>query len=70
MWKIPFDRDAQKILPGAAKRMLAATGFEVLSLHFLFLFPSMLKMLRPIEKKLTPYPFGAQYQVLLRKPRD
>jgi trans-aconitate methyltransferase len=70
MWKIPFDRDAKKILPHAAKRLLVNQGFEHVSTRFLFLFPSMLKMLRPIEKKLSAYPLGAQYQVLLRKPQD
>ena len=68
MWKIPFDRDAIKILPHAASRLMEKNGFEVVCTRYLFLFPSMLKKFRPLEKRLATFPFGAQYQVLVRKP--
>ena len=68
MWKIPFDRDAIKILPHHAKALLDKNSFEVVCTRFLFLFPSLLKRLRPLERVLASYPLGAQYLVLVRKP--
>ena len=67
MRRIPFDRDAIKISAPHARKLLEAAGFEVLSIDFLFVFPRLLRALRPLEQHLTRMPIGAQYQVLARK---
>ncbi len=68
MSRIPFDRDAITISPPEARQLLRATGFDVVRTDHLFFFPRMLRWLRPIEKRLTAVPMGAQYLVLARKP--
>ena len=68
MARIPFDRDAVKISPTGAKRLLRAAGFEIERTDFLFVFPRFLKILRSLERIMTPLPLGAQYMVLARKP--
>jgi SAM-dependent methyltransferase len=67
MSRIPFDRDAILVSAREARRLARAGGFEVLSTHFLFVFPKMLRGLRKLERPLTSLPLGAQYQVLCRK---
>ena len=69
MHRIPFDRDAVLISPPHARHLLTAAGFEVLRTDFLFLFPSSLSALRPLEPPLSRLPLGAQYQVLCRRPK-
>jgi SAM-dependent methyltransferase len=68
MSRIPFDRDAILVSASEARRLLRAEGLEVLSTHFLFVFPKVLSALRPLEAPLARLPLGAQYQVLCRKP--
>ncbi len=68
MSRIPFDRDAITLSPPEARRLLRAGGFQVLRLDFLFYFPRALAALRTMEPALRKLPFGAQYQVLCRKP--
>jgi SAM-dependent methyltransferase len=68
MHRIPFDRDAIPISPPAARRLLREGGFDVLQTDFLFIFPKVLRWLRGIERSLSHWPLGAQYQVLCRKP--
>lgn len=68
MARIPFDRDAVKISPPAARRLLRAAQFEVLRTDALFIFPSFLKFLRGLEPHLAGLPLGAQYLVLARRP--
>jgi trans-aconitate methyltransferase len=68
MRRIPFDRDAELLSAGAARRLLARAGFEILATDFLFVFPRVLAALRPLEARLTRVPAGAQYMVLCRKP--
>ncbi len=63
-----FDSDAVTLTPPEARKMLRTAGFEILRTDFLFIFPRFLKLLRPLEKLLSPLPLGAQYQVLCRKP--
>ena len=63
-----FDRDAVKIAPPEARRLMSAAGFKILSTTFLFLFPKVLKALRSLEPALSRLPLGAQYQVLCQKP--
>jgi len=67
MRRIPFDRDAQMLSARHARTLLAAAGFEILTTDFLFLFPRALAALRPLERRLTNIPAGAQYMVLCRK---
>jgi trans-aconitate methyltransferase len=67
MRRIPFDRDAKRISASRARRLLEAAGFDIIVTDFLFLFPRLLALLRPIETKLTRVPAGAQYLVLCRK---
>jgi SAM-dependent methyltransferase len=68
MSRIPFDRDAITLSGRASRRMLRAAGFEILRTDFLFVFPRFLRPLRALEPHLIPFPLGAQYQVLGRKP--
>lgn len=68
MHRLPFDRDAVKISPFGARRLLRAAGFEILRTDHLFWFPKALSALRPLERHLAPLPFGAQYVVIARKP--
>ena len=68
MWRIPFDRDAIRVSPPAARRLVAAGGFEILHTDFLFVFPRALSWLRPLERWMRRLPLGAQYLVLGRKP--
>ncbi len=67
MARIPFDRDAIKLSPRVARRLVRGGGLEVLSTSFQFIFPSALGFLRGLEAPLARLPFGAQYQVLARK---
>jgi SAM-dependent methyltransferase len=68
MSRIPFDRDAIKVSPPEARRLVKAAGMEVVRTDFLFVFPAALKFLRGLERSLAAWPLGAQYQVLARKP--
>lgn len=68
MSRIPFDRDAITLTPPESRRLLKENGFEILRTDFQFIFPNFLGWLRPLEKPLAGLPFGAQYQVLCRKP--
>lgn len=70
MSRIPFDRDAVPLTPPRARRLLRAGNFEIVRTDFLFVFPRVLKWLRPLEPALAALPIGAQYQVLGRKRRD
>jgi SAM-dependent methyltransferase len=68
MSRIPFDRDAITLSFLETKDLLRAAGFEIHSIDFCFYFPRPLKWLRPLEPLASKIPFGAQYQVLARKP--
>jgi SAM-dependent methyltransferase len=68
MSRIPFDRDAIPLSAPSARALLRAGGFDIVSTHFLFLFPHGLRWLRWSEPLVCRLPLGAQYQVLARKP--
>jgi SAM-dependent methyltransferase len=70
MSRCPFDKDAIRLSPPEARRLLRKQGFEILSTLYLFIFPHALKWLRGLEKPLSSLPLGAQYLVLCRKPDD
>ena len=68
MSRIPFDRDAETLLPWEARKMVLSAGFTAPKIDFLFIFPRMFKVLRPLEPVLSCLPVGAQYQVLSLAP--
>jgi SAM-dependent methyltransferase len=68
MSKIAFDRDAVPLPAPQARRLLRQCGFEVLRSDFCFFFPARLHGLRALEPVMSKLPFGAQYQILCRKP--
>jgi SAM-dependent methyltransferase len=68
MSRIPFDRDAITLTPRQARGIIQDAGFTVLRTDFLFIFPKALRWFRKLERRLAPLPFGAQYEVLCRKP--
>lgn len=68
MSRIPFDRDAITISPAEARRLLRNAGFQIVRSDYLFLFPRVLRWLRPLERLVVGVPLGAQYLVLARKP--
>jgi|JI6StandDraft_1071083.scaffolds.fasta_scaffold130249_2 SAM-dependent methyltransferase len=70
MSRVPFDCDAEMLFPHQARRLLVHAGFEVVCTDFLFVFPAMLKALRPLEAMLCKLPLGGQYMVLARKPAE
>jgi SAM-dependent methyltransferase len=68
MSKCAFDKDAITLPPTETRRRMRDAGFEILTTRFLFIFPAILKLLRPLENPLSPLPFGTQYVVIGRKP--
>lgn len=67
MNRSPIDRNAVKVTPPAARRLVRSGGFELLRTDFLFYFPRPLAPLRVLEPALRKLPLGAQFQVLCRK---
>ena len=70
MRAIPFDRDAEKVLPHTAVRLLRRAGFRIIRLRFFFVFPKALARLRVLEPVLSRLPLGAQYQIVAIKDRS
>jgi SAM-dependent methyltransferase len=68
MNRSPIDRNAVKVPPPEAWRLVRSAGFELLRTDFLFYFPKVLAPLRVLEPALRRVPLGAQYQVLCRNP--
>ena len=69
MSRIPFDRDAITLSIPESKRLLKQAGFENIQVDTCFYFPRFLRWFRPLETLLSRFPFGAQYLVLVKKPR-
>jgi SAM-dependent methyltransferase len=67
MHKCEFDRDAIKIAPPEAVRLLRDGGLEVLGTDYRFFFPHSFRWMRPAESLLTKLPLGGQFLVLARK---
>jgi SAM-dependent methyltransferase len=63
-----FDDDAITLSPPEARSLLCSGGFKILRTDFLFIFPRLLRCLRPIEPLVSRLPLGTQYQVLCQKP--
>lgn len=68
MSRIPFDKDAITLNSFETRRLMRGSGFELLGVDYLFIFPKFLGALRPIEPALSRLPLGAQYQTLGKKP--
>ena len=68
MSRITFDRDAIKVFPHEAVKLLQKVGFEIKLINYMFIFPRFLKILRPIEKLALMLPLGCQYLVVALKP--
>ena len=67
MSKIPFDHDAKKIFPHKASHLLEAEGFKIRIVNYLFIFPKLLSILRPLENLLKKIPIGCQYLIIAQK---
>lgn len=67
MSRIPFDRDAVMVWPSQARTLVERANLHAITTDFLFIFPNLLRWLRPAEPWLRALPLGAQYQVLARK---
>lgn len=67
MSRVPFDRDAIMMSPPETRRLLRDAGFDIVRTDYLFIFPHLLRALRPLERALASLPFGGQYLVLARK---
>ena len=70
MSRCAFDRDAIMLSPPEARRLLREGGFEIIRTDFRFIFPHTLRAFRKFEDFVFPFPFGSQYQILCRKPRN
>ena len=68
MSRVAFDTNAETISAPRARKMLKASGFEIVRTDFLFIFPRFLKSLRFLERFLCRLPLGGQYLVLGRRP--
>jgi len=67
MSRVPFDKDAITMTPPQTRRLLRGARFEIVRTDFLFVFPHLLRVLRPLEPLLASLPLGGQYLVLARK---
>lgn len=59
----PFDANARLIRAGQLAKRLRAAGWVQPRVRFHLFFPRVLAALRPIERRLSWIPFGAQYSV-------
>ncbi len=66
MSRVSFDENAITITPPEARRLLRAAGFEIVETRFLFIFPRLLRLFRPLERLVSRLPLGGQYMVLCR----
>jgi SAM-dependent methyltransferase len=63
-----FDADAILLWPWEARDTLARAGFDDVSLDYIVFFPRSLSFLRPVERRLTRVPLGAQQMLLATRP--
>jgi SAM-dependent methyltransferase len=69
MRRIPFDHDANTLLPWETIRLLRRAGFQVTRRpRFLFYFPRAMSGFRSLEPYLSGLPFGAQYWAVGSRP--
>jgi SAM-dependent methyltransferase len=62
-----FDENAVLIMAPAMRARALDAGFEAAPIKYRIFFPAMLRGLRPLERRLTWLPLGAQYYVCARK---
>lgn len=67
MSRCPFDQDAIMLRPAEARQLLCSVGFEILSTTYAFIFPRLLRSLRPLEPLLARWPLGGQYQIICQR---
>ena len=67
MNRVPFDSGAITLTARQAVRLVSAAGLTPTSVDHAFIFPRVLKALRPLEPWLAGWPLGGQYQVLARR---
>jgi trans-aconitate methyltransferase len=67
MSRVSFDRDANLLSAAASRKLLRKADFAIRQTDFLFLFPALLKHLRPIERYLVSWPLGGQYMILAHR---
>jgi SAM-dependent methyltransferase len=70
MGRVAFDRDAVMLSAAECRRLARQAGLEPRATDYLFVFPRVLRLLRPLEPWLRGLPLGGQYQVLSRKPSE
>ena len=63
----PFDKDAILLYKRELKKLLKKNNLNFIGDAYTLFFPSMLKMLRPLEKYLKYIPLGGQYFVHFQK---
>lgn len=51
------------VWPWQARRLLQEAGLEVFRVDYLFIFARLLKGLRFLEKRVSPFPIGAAGQI-------
>ncbi len=59
----PFDDNAVLIRAGIMRNRIEQAGFDISNLRYRIFFPHLLRALRPLERRLTRLPLGAQYHV-------
>lgn len=64
----PLDINARLIRASKMKKYVRASGWENIHVEYRVFFPSMLKLLRPLEQYLSWLAIGAQYFLHARKP--
>lgn len=67
MSRTPFDDDAVPLSSKEAVSLLQPSGFHIVCIDYLFIFPHFMRILRRVEPYLAKWPLGAQYLVLARK---
>jgi SAM-dependent methyltransferase len=69
MSRIPFDRDARLLRPGALRALQQSCGLAHVATEYHFVFPRVLAFLRRSEPRLRTLPLGGQYVVAGRAPQ-
>lgn len=65
--RCPFDEDAVLLKPQELNQLTQAAGLVTRDVQYVLFFPSWLKSLRPLERKLTWLPLGGQYVFVASK---
>lgn len=68
MSRVAFDADAVTLSPPQVKKLLRDAGFSHVNTSFLFIFPRLLKLFRPLESVCQRLPLGGQFVTLEQRP--